>query len=305
MTDAPFCAEVSKQLGEPVLGTASKDGVRFLLLEYGEAWGHDALGASDLPDGVKTRLRVAANAFERTRIGLVKPPGRERARPRIYVTGGPVRGDRVLVRDLSSYESLIDAPLEALLAGDESAATEVLDRPLVLVCTHGKRDRCCARLGVAMVEALSEEQGLFVLQASHLGGHRFAAVVLTLPDAITYGHLDASDAPGLAAAIRERRLYDPARFRGITGYDEPAQVADGTIRIARGLANDAPLSLVSITKGPRGATVRMRLGDEIIETIVGARPLPLLLRPSSCFEEPTASYTFDVSPGDAAQSPTT
>jgi len=300
MTDAPFCSEVSKRLREPVLGTASKDGVRFLLIENDDAWGHDAFGSSVLPDPVKTRLRVAANGFDRTRIGMVKPPGRTEARPRIYVTGGATRGTKVLVLDLPSYDAILDAPVEALLAGDESAATRVLDVPLVLVCTHGKRDRCCARMGFALAERLATEPGLFVLQSSHLGGHRFAAVVLTLPDAVTYGHMDSSDSDGLAQAIREKRLYDPARFRGITGYDEPTQVADGTIRIARGLANDAPLALVDISKSPSGALVRMRLGDEIIETLVRKRELPELARPASCFEDPTPSYTFDVT-----QSPTT
>lgn len=301
MSEAPFCAEVSKRLGEPVLGTASKDGVRFLLVEYGEAWGRDPLDASDLPDVVKDRLVDAAESFDRTRIAFVKPVGRERAVPRLYVTGGADRGSRIFVHDLPSYEAIVDAPIEALLRGEPDAATRELDVPLVLVCTHGKRDRCCARLGVAMADRLALEPGMLVLQSSHLGGHRFAAVVLTLPDSITYGHLDEADASALAQAIRDKRLFDPARFRGITGYDEASQVADGTFRIARGLANDVRPEIVGISKSVLGAHVRLRLGDDEVEIRVARRALPLLERPASCFEEPSASYTFDV----ATQSPIT
>lgn len=296
MSEAPFCAEVSRAVDEPVLGTASRDGVRMILVEHDGFWGRDAFGESSLPEAAKDRIAAAAEASPRSRVVLVKPPGRIAARPRIYVTGGPTRGDRVLVHDLPSYDAIADAPIDAMLAGEVTAGTTVLDRPLALVCTHGKRDRCCARLGVALASRLSDEPGLLTLEASHLGGHRFAAVVLTLPDSMTYGHLDTSDSAGLAAAIREGRLYDPRRFRGITGYDEPVQVADGTIRIARGLRNDAPLVLEGLAKDERGAIVRMRLGEEVIETIVRKRELPVL-RPASCFEEPSRATGFEVRAG--------
>ena len=48
------------------------------------------------------------------------------------------------------------------------------DSSLVLVCTHGSRDRCCGTLGGAIYAKAHKQAPEKVWQASHLGGHRFA-----------------------------------------------------------------------------------------------------------------------------------
>lgn len=292
--EAPFCASASREVHETLVGTASKDGSRFLLLEHDEPWGRDPMLDSELSPSVKERLELAADNRPGTRIAFVKPVGRGALRPRLYVAGGAPRAERILSLDLGSYEDLLTFPIEQLLDGNAVGGAVVLDVPLALVCTHGKRDRCCAKFGVALAQGLASEPGLAVLQASHLGGHRFAAVVVTLPDGMTYGHLDSSDAAPLAQAIRTGAIYQPERhFRGRAGLDEPAQVADAHVRIRRALGADAPLRVVSIGKDERGAIVTLALDAETIEVRVRRRTLSVL-RPASCFEEPTPTYTFDV-----------
>ncbi|MBV9923283.1 MAG: hypothetical protein JOY78_20875 [Pseudonocardia sp.] len=73
---------------------------------------------------------------------------------------------------------LIDLPLPepgARLPG------RPVDDPLLLVCTHGRRDRCCALDGRALVRALVEAGEPDVWECSHLSGHRFAPTALVLP----------------------------------------------------------------------------------------------------------------------------
>lgn len=68
----------------------------------------------------------------------------------------------------------------------------------ILICTHGSRDRCCARFGnriyhqaLQIVDECSLEQ-VRVWQASHIGGHRMAPTAIDFPTARYYGYLDQS-----------------------------------------------------------------------------------------------------------------
>lgn len=293
MTDeAPLCAEVSRAVGETLVGTASKDGLRFVLVETDDPWGRDAFETSTLPETAKDALARFVASVPRTRLAFVRPPGRRAASPRVYVTGGAERGEKTIVLDLPTHESVEHAPIEAMLRGEVPDGARELDLPLVLICTHGKRDRCCAKFGVALTNALEAEDGILALQSSHLGGHRFAAVAVTLPDGLTYGHLDASDAPALARAMREGVLFDVARYRGRAGLDEPEQVAESEVRIERALPTNVAVRMLGVDKSPAGARVRMQLGDELVERTVRRRLLEIE-RPASCFEAPSPSYTFD------------
>ena len=55
------------------------------------------------------------------------------------------------------------------------------DQSLILVCTHGSRDRCCGTLGGAIYAKAHKKAPDQVWQASHLGGHRFAPTLPVLP----------------------------------------------------------------------------------------------------------------------------
>ena len=165
-TGAPLCAEVSRAVGETLIGTASKDGLRFILVETDDPWGPDAFESSTLSPAAKDHLSDALDAVPRTRLVFVRPAGRQAAVPRVYVTGGASRGERTVVLDLASFEAIAHAPLAAMLLGTLPEGARIVDEPIALVCTHGKRDRCCAKFGVALVNGLASEAGILVLQAS-------------------------------------------------------------------------------------------------------------------------------------------
>ncbi len=74
------------------------------------------------------------------------------------------------------------AELEGLAVPADADGDEPMTSPLLLVCAHGRRDACCAKLGTPVYESLSPhvDPGL-LWQSSHHGGHRFAANVLVAP----------------------------------------------------------------------------------------------------------------------------
>ena len=101
--------------------------------------------------------------------------------------------------------------------------------PMCLVCVHGRRDRCCALHGSAVFRAV-QAHGVDVWQTSHLGGHRFAACALWLPDGLMYGRLRAEDAGAFVAARQAGEIGELSSFRGRCGYDRPTQAAEIFLR---------------------------------------------------------------------------
>nr|WP_240895005.1 sucrase ferredoxin [Kineococcus siccus] len=106
--------------------------------------------------------------------------------------------------------------------------------PLLLVCTHGRKDWCCAVRGRPVAAALAELAPELVWECSHLGGDRFAASVLALPSGVLHGRVGPADAPDLLAALREDRVLVDL-LRGRTCDPVLVQAADVLVRRARGL----------------------------------------------------------------------
>ena len=95
----------------------------------------------------------------------------------------------------SSTGAEIEAYDDLLVLDLTTRPGELLDHPLLLVCTHGKHDRCCARYGRPLYQALEEQaEDDWVWQSSHLGGDRFAGNVVVLPEGLYFGRVEPGDA---------------------------------------------------------------------------------------------------------------
>jgi hypothetical protein len=130
-----------------------------------------------------------------------------------------------------------------------------------LVCTNGARDPCCAIRGPAVAQALERALPGQVYECSHLGGHRFAANVLVLPDGLCFGRLDARAAVALASELEEGRL-PLDHLRGRTALAPEQQAAEILVRRELGLTGLSDLRhLDAMTFGladGRRATARLR-----------------------------------------------
>lgn len=136
--------------------------------------------------------------------------------------------------------------------------------PRLAICTHGTRDRCCAKFGFAAFMAArrlfaSGESMFAPIEASHLGGDRFAATGIFFPSGSMYAHLDASALGPLCAAEAEGQL-EPARYRGGVFDAQLAQlVRAGLAR--EGLVNDAvaPIAITQLS----ASEVEASVGDQL------------------------------------------
>ena len=103
----------------------------------------------------------------------------------------------------------------------------------LLVCTHGRREVCCAAYGRPVARALAERFGDAVWETTHVGGDRFAASLVALPSGAYFGRLDPGDALSVAEAALAG-LIEPERFRGTAGMSPSAQAAECFLRRALG-----------------------------------------------------------------------
>lgn len=298
----PFCSHISLAAGEPLAGTAVADTDRWVAIEHVAAWGRSGLDDSDLPEAVLTRLTDLGRRHRRLRVQLVRPeraaeahqtpdgsPGagpRDRIRTRVWFAEA---GDRpaLYALELPSLEALAELSLDAWLRDEAPPPGQLETEPLYLVCVHGKRDRCCALLGLPVYRALAEHAGDRVLQTTHLGGHRFAATLLTLPAGICYGRVLPEEAAPLVAATRGDRLHDLARVRGRVAYGSEAQAAEVLLRQSLGETRRDALLFLGTERAADGSFVvrfAEREGGREHEVALVREAMPPM--PQSCGAEP-------------------
>jgi hypothetical protein len=177
--------------------------------------------------------------------------------------------------------------LEELAAVDLGGG-EALPGPLVLVCGHGTRDRCCATRGAPVFSALRARlpEGT-VWQSSHHGGHRFAANVLALPAGVQLGRVRPGETAMVAGRLAAGRI-PLDRYRGRTLYAPAAQAAEVAVREARGLDRLGDLTLL----GHEDGAVRFAIaGGEVTARVEEVDGPP---QPVSCGAEPEPTTRFVV-----------
>lgn len=236
-------------LAEPLLGTAPERAASWLLLEHPGPWPSSEHPA-DLPAAAAAVVDAATAAGVRPQ--LIRRVRARRAAPALVVVASCRPGNRwVEQRELTDLRALADLDVDALAAGHRPGFGAPSDDPVVLVCTHGRRDVCCARLGRPVAQLLDAALPGQVWETTHVGGDRFAANVVALPDGSYHGGLAAGDVPELAAALRRHEVL-PARLRGLAGQPVAEQAADALLRQSLGVPAVDAVQVLSRSSGPRG-----------------------------------------------------
>jgi hypothetical protein len=185
--------------------------------------------------------------------------------------------------ELDRHEDLLDLDLDALSFD--------APRPLALVCVHGRRDRCCAQHGSALYRALLRTD-VESWQTSHLGGHRFAACALSLPDGWMYGRLRPEHAADLARGTTSSEIADLELLRGRCCFDRATQAADIFLRRRLGERRADALEWVGTSQvEERRWQARFRRASGLETIDVRREDLPEL-RPASCGAEPEPVSRF-------------
>ncbi|MGW4150051.1 sucrase ferredoxin [Streptomyces albogriseolus] len=243
------CSTVSRELDEPVAGTAATART-WLLLEQPGPWGAKALTSSHLDPALGRALEAAAKGTG-VRIALIRRPGRHAdsrmpSTRRVYVAH-TVPGDVWLhTATATDPARLLDLDFPALGRGDATSFDAALGgaphdgAPLALVCTNGKRDRCCALLGRPLAAELASSGVEGVWEVTHLGGHRFSPTVLVLPYGYAYGRAEAHAVKEVLCGVREGRIVTEG-CRGASAWERPGQAAELAVR--RAVREDAAQAL--------------------------------------------------------------
>jgi hypothetical protein len=252
-TRRALCAQESRDRGEPLSATASRVD-HWLLVEYHGAWQRDALSASHLPADVKRHLAEQAALLPHTKLLFIRRRSR-RAERRVHVfVASSTELDPWLV------ELVLEQPLDLLrldVARGHSVGTAV-EEPLLLVCTHGKRDRCCAAFGRALYDDLrAQPEGDRVWQSTHVGGDRFAGNLVCLPYGLYFGRVGTAEVRPLLERLGAGEILLDA-YRGRSSYNFPVQAAEHELRRRRGILGIDDLRLESSERTAAGWRVSFR-----------------------------------------------
>ena len=273
------CSALAEQLGEPMIGTVEQR-TRWLLVEDRGAWGHDAVAdvlGSELAAALKS-ARVRALLIRR-REG---DPAADAVRRVILVD--------TVTREMAAREIHSVAELEpsSLASAPVSGFGAAVGGPTFLVCGNGRRDACCAVRGRALLNALAGGHAERTWECTHLGGHRFAANLVCLPDGFVYGRVSPADGPRLADEYISGRV-DPSQLRGRSAWPAPAQVAEHHVRLVEGLDATSAVELVSAEVDGDRAEVTLLASGAARRIVLQAEPMTPP-RPTSCradeLEEP-------------------
>lgn len=228
VVDTSFCSQIARAHTDDMAGTATEASC-WLLIEDPSPWARKAVeGAawySEIADAVQQwRAEVPALRIQLIRRALTTWDRRGTIRCVVVRAGiDPV----VHARRVSDYADVAALDVPQLLRRGPSTLPEA---PLVLTCTNGRRDACCAKWGRPVAKAVQQAHPEGAWQTSHLGGHRFAPTVLVLPSGMHYGWLDAEAVPTVVAAHQEQTVYSLPHCRGRVTQKRPVQAACVALR---------------------------------------------------------------------------
>ena len=240
------CTEQSLNHAESLVGTATGPITHWICIELPGAWpARFKAKTLSLPPALAALGSIGQRPHHKLMLIRGRRPTTQQ-HVRVYVSQ-PENGE------LHSWDVDLDGPFidwdDRLKQGSGTPVTH----PLILVCTHGSRDRCCGVLGGATYAALHKLQPDWVWQVSHLGGHRFAPTLLTLPSGDLYGRITVDMAPALVSALSKGDLFEPSLLRGNTQYAPAVQAV---------LAHLGLQSSDSVTLTEDGETTRIALTVE-------------------------------------------
>lgn len=214
---------------EPLAGTTPYARA-WLILEHPGRWGKDVLTDSAIPDAVIAHISQAqSNAPVRflaaRRIDQHRRHQGTAAARRVWMAYCDAQFGQTRTTTIEDIEEILDWDLMALTSGRFPVDGEPLTELTEFICTHSKRDSCCAILGRGRAASVPAELQRQVWESSHLGGHRFAATSLFLPSGRMYGRL--SNYQGDQRVVTEP---DPHNLRGPSYLPPALQAAECAVR---------------------------------------------------------------------------
>jgi hypothetical protein len=287
-TPADRCTLRSEARDEVLAGTASTV-ARWLLVESPGPWGPDGLldgrlaGAAgralhDLGRGAGVRVLLIRRADRRAEPGRVSCFSIDAGAPVPWIGR----------RALASIDEAPDLDL------DDPGAFEAVDGPLAVICTHGRRDVCCAERGRPLARATAAAFPSSTWESTHVGGDRFAANLVLFPHTLFFGRVEAVRGPEIVREYAAGRIV-LERFRGRGTVPMFAQAAEAHVRQASGLRGIDDVLVTSARRAGDLGEVRLVTpdGERLVRVRrVAGEPMRLTCR-SEADEAPVSWRVVD------------
>ncbi|MFT4092659.1 MAG: sucrase ferredoxin [Niabella sp.] len=201
-----FCSAASRYFKESLAGTAANSKA-FILIEYSNPFPEKIIDALFDKAWLKN-IQLLAKSLK-GKVLLIRN------------RKSNFKDCKIIFVDCSrSQYFTIQTTVEACTAVDvaahiSSAETSWQTDPFFLICTNGKKDKCCAKFGFPVFKFFeSFNADVNVWESSHVGGDRFAANVVAMPFGIYYGHVAVEDVGHIMVRTLLRKIYKN-KYRGM------------------------------------------------------------------------------------------
>lgn len=253
-----FCAQESVERAEQFLGTTTHYNC-YLLVEYDGRWSCDVSNMLD-HSSIDPEAKLHIDRFlewcpEDVKLLFIKNNHkRQDTAKKLYLTRETNGKVGVSEFEFDSYNEIAQFDLEDAYHNIGES------QDIVVVCTHGKRDKCCAKYGFPVYQRLADElvsanSDFSVWECTHVGGDRFAANVLWLPFGVGFGHCQQFTDEFLDKLKMKKISF--WHLRGSSVFPDAAQYLEGVIRKENGLDEPGGVTLSHYDElsGANGNTV--------------------------------------------------
>jgi len=218
------CSQLSIESSEQLFATSPVVHYWYLL-EFNEQWEEDAFNNSRLSKDIKKKITELTSHKPYSRLQLIKKTKRDRNNLKLFIAITKENQKELYSIDIADYEEILNLNPYNLF---DSANQQT--QQIILVCTHNSYDKCCGKYGKEVYKYLSiKEKDFDIWQTTHLGGHRFAANILMLPEGLYFGRVNSESFIHIKNEYSNNKIYLDS-LRGKCYYKKEIQASEYYLR---------------------------------------------------------------------------
>ena len=218
-----FCSAASRYHQESLAGTAANY-KGFIMVEHASPFPENPVKGFLDTSWLKKLQTIAVN--RRYKLLLIRNSQSN------YKTSRIIYVDCILQKYFELVSPIADIhkiDLEYYVAHEDTVWDTT---PFFVICTNGKKDKCCAKFGLPVFKFFENIHLPFCYtswECTHLGGDRFAANAALMPYGIYYGRIGVEDVHEIIKQTAFGRVYQ-ANYRGLSRLSFFEQAVESHLR---------------------------------------------------------------------------